>query len=272
MRKALAIALGAILAGLGGGAWADVGVTLQTTKSSAYKGTAALTPAIVGKLNGGAANSDDIATIAATLRKLKNGDILVLAMHSNPRVFAVGDKVFEWSRFWSTFGIRNPPRLAAAILGGCMFEEGNDDKILPITGAQVRALRATFNSEIIYTPRGAIQFYVALNDTHGILTSLLANKKLKDFDLGGRWNQNVSSRWLIKNRWSTTSLRNLRNVNASSRAYEAGVDAGLGRANPDGTSLSGAPGYDLGLSHAESQTLDQSEEYDKVRKMIMDSQ
>jgi hypothetical protein len=270
MRRAFAIALGAFLAG--GTAWADVGVTLQTTKSEAYKGTAALTPAIVGKLKGGAANSDSIETIGASLRKLKDGDILVLAMHSNPKVFAIGDKVHPWATFWSTFGIQNPPRLAAAILGGCMFEEGDDNKIRPITGAQVRTLRAIFNAEIIYTPRGAIQFYVALNDTNGLLGSLLADKKLKDIDLQGRWNQNVSARWLIQNRWSTASLNNLRRVNQSSRAYEAGVDAGLGQTNPDGASLASAPGYELGKSHAGQQTTDQATEYNKVRKLIMESQ
>ena len=269
----LVLALGALLASVGFHARAeDVGVTLQTTKSTAYAGTAALTPPIVAKLKGGAANSDDIATIGAALRKLKDGDILVLAMHSNPKVFAIGKEVFPWSQFWSTFGIQNPPRLAAAILGGCMFEESDDEKILHITAAQVRGLRAIFNAEIIYTPKGAIQFYVALNDTNGILTSLLADKKLKAFDLGGRWNQNVSSRWLIQNRWETANLNNLRRVNQSSRAYEAGADAALRRTNPDEGRLNSAPGYDLGKTHASQQTADHQKEYDKVRKLIMDSQ
>ncbi len=275
MRKALAIGLGLLLAGVTGGASAeDVGVTLQTTKSTAYTGTRALTPPIVAKLKGGAANSDDIATIGETLRKLKDGDILVLAMHSNPKVFAVGQRTPPWAQFWSTFGIQNPPRLAAAILGGCMFEEGDDEKITPISAADVRKLRAVFNAEIIYTPRGAIQFYVALNDSNGILTSLLADKRLAAIDLAGRWNQNVSSRWLIQNRWSTANLNNLRRVNQSSRAYEAGVDAALGRTNPDGTSLSGAPGYELGMTHgnANNKNDEHHKEYEKVRKMIMDSQ
>jgi len=272
MRTILAIGLGVLLAGFIGGAQAeDVGVTLQTTKSTAYTGTRALTPPIVAKLKGGAANSDSYATIGETLRKLKDGDILVLAMHSNPNVFAIGKTTHPWSEFWSRFGIQNPPRLAAAILGGCMFDETDDEKILPITDVQVRALRATFNSEIIYTPRGAIQFYVALNDSNGILTSLLADKKLKDFDLGGRWNQNVSRRWLIQDRWSTASLNNLRRVNASSRAYEAGVDAGMNKNNADIATLSGAPGFELGKTHATQQTRDQQTEYDRVRKLIMES-
>jgi hypothetical protein len=129
-----------------------------------------------------------------------------------------------------------------------------------------------FNAEIVYTPRGAIPFILAINNTNGILTSLLADKKLKDIDLGGKWNQNVSSRWLIAGRWSTVSLSNLRRVNTSSRAYEAGVDDRLGRANPDIATLKGTTGYNLGQEHANTLTNAQRDEAEAVRKMIMGTQ
>lgn len=265
--KHLVLALGALLASVGfhHARAEDVGVTIQTTRSTAYKGTAPLTASIAGKLKGGAEDSDDVAKIAAHLRKLKDGDVLVLAIHSSQRIFAIGGKVHPWADFWKVFGIAQPPRLAAAILGGCMVEDLDSAKIKPITPAQVRELRGHLNAEIVYTPRGAIPFILALNNTDGILTSLLANKKLKDIDLDDKWYQSVSARWTIQDRWTAVSLNNLRRVNASSRAYEAGVDARLRKAKPDNKD----PAYQLGWDHANVGTDKTRAEEEKLRKRIM---
>lgn len=272
----LVLTLGAMLASVGfhHARAEDVGVTIQTTLSTAYKGTAPLTASITGKLKGGAEDSHDVAKIAAHLRKLKDGDVLVLAIHSSQRIFAIGGKTHPWSDFWKVFGIAQPPRLSAAILGGCMVEDLDSAKIKPITPDQVRELRGHLNAEIIYTPRGAIPFILALNNTDGILTSLLSNKKLKDIDLDGKWYQNVSTRWTIQSRWSELTLNNLRRVSGTSRAYEAGVDARLKRANPDNTAkkFDADPAYKMGWDHANAATDGARLEEEKARKLIMGEQ
>lgn len=208
----------------------DVGVTIQTTLSTAYKNTAALTPAITSQLNGGAANSDDPRVIGETLKKLRDGDVLVLAIHSNPSVFALGKTTKPWSEFWKTFGIARPPRLSVAILGGCMADHiEKDDSFKPIAPEKVGELRQIFNAETIYTPKGVIPYVLALNNTNGILTSLMSNKKLSEIDLGGKWYQSISPRWVTPIRWQKATLKELRGTDAASGAYEAGLDVAAGR-------------------------------------------
>jgi len=256
----------------------DVGVTLQTTLSDAYKGTVPLPAGTVGLLKGGAEDSNDPAKIRATLRKLRDGDVLVLATHSNPEIFAIGGRTPNWTDFWKTFGIEKPPRLAAVIIGGCMVQHIGNDEIQKITIPQVNGLRAIFNAEILYAPKGAIHVVTARKNTFELLTSLLADKKLNDFKLGEQWYQSVSYRWTIQNRWKTVSLNNLRRVNAASRAYEAGVAARLRKqqAGDAGKAFDQDPAmkqaFLLGYEHADVGPDTQRAEYDKVRKMIEEGQ
>lgn len=167
----------------------DVGVTLQTSRSTSYKHTQPLTKPITGKL-GASENSDDPALIGRALRQLGDGDVLVLAVHSNPEVFGLGRNVVAWSDFWNSFGIERPPRLAAVIIGGCMTDEvgeGKDKRYVHVTENDLQAIRSAFNTKTLFAPGSEIMPSVAINDTNGILGSLLAGKKLADINLQKRW-------------------------------------------------------------------------------------
>ncbi len=167
----------------------DVGVTLQTSRSTSYKHTQPLTKPVTGKL-GASENSDDPAVIGRALRQLNDGDILVLAVHSNPGVFGLGKNVVEWKDFWRSFGIARPPQLASVIIGGCMsneFGEDNDKRYVHVTEKELEHIRSIFNAKTLFAPGSEIMPPVAINDTDGILGSLLAGKKLADINLQKRW-------------------------------------------------------------------------------------
>ncbi len=186
----------------------DVGVTVQTSRSGSYKGTQPLTAPILGKL-GAKENSDDPAVIARALRQLKDGDILVLAVHSNPEVFGLGRNIVAWSDFWNSFGIERPPRLAAVIIGGCMTDEvgeGKDKRYVHVTENDLQAIRSAFNTKTLFAPGSEIMPSVAINDTNGILGSLLAGKKLADINLQKRWHY-IAGPGINKN---TVTLKELR--------------------------------------------------------------
>lgn len=218
----------AVCLGVAGGrravaAQADVGVTIQTSRGG-YPGTQPLTVPITKQL-AASENSDDPKKIGNALRQLKDGSVLVLAVHSNPKKFGMGPDIVEWAQFWSTFGVEKPPRLAAVIIGGCMVEEPGEDKYVPITEDQVRALRRLFNAEAIYTPKGAVPKIMAITDTNGMLASLLKGKKLCDINLQDRWHCAMCPRWDAKK--SEITLKELRSFGTEEDAYQAGYGIGV---------------------------------------------
>lgn len=209
----------------------DLGVSLQTSRSSSYKGVMPLSPGTTGLLKA-SIDSDDRAKIGHMLRQLKDGDVFVLTMHSNPDVFAVGKDVFPWSDFWTTFGIAKPPRLAAAILAGCMVNEmkSNGQEIyIPIKPEQVAGMRKLFGAEVTYMPPGGVNPLVASTNTYALLQALLAGKKLGDIGLGGNWAWDAAPNWKKPaDRWKGVTLADLRKA-PTDEAYLAGLAVGLGR-------------------------------------------
>lgn len=204
----------------------DAGVTLQTSEGG-YAGTQSLTKPITDNLKA-SVNSGQRSEIAPVLRQLKDGDVLVLAMHSNPEKFGLGSEVVEWKDFWRTFGVDKPPRLSAVIMGGCMVKYIGKDDVEPITEAQTTALRDIFKAEAVFTPRGAVHKNVAINDTNGLLGSLLGGKKLADLNLQGRWQYSVASKWKKPDgTLKDITLADLRRGGVTEQeAYDAGVEAG----------------------------------------------
>ncbi len=73
-----------------------MGITLITTLSSSYKNTLPLSGDVVSMLSA-AKKSDKKEEIAEILQTLRNGDILVMSVHSNPSVFAIGKEAMHWA-------------------------------------------------------------------------------------------------------------------------------------------------------------------------------
>ncbi len=166
----------------------NVGITISTTLSSSYPSTNPLRPETVNLLDV-TENSDSQAKIGDALKQLQDGDILVLSVHSNPKSFAVGQKmpIPKWSQFWQTFGVNNPPELRAVIIGGCMANKVGKT-YEPASEEQLQAIRAGLNTDALFAPISGINAIVAAIDSSTLLKSILSGKKFADIDLGRKWN------------------------------------------------------------------------------------
>ncbi len=164
---------------------ADTGITIQTSLSSSYPKTKSLSREILAQLKA-QEDSDDAALIRRALGQLRDGDVLVLSVHSNPNIFGLGKMRVPWSKFWATFGIARPPRLATVVIAGCMSVEG-DDGYKHATQNDIEGLRSIFNAKTLFAPGCEINPLVAAKDTNGLLGSLFAGKKLADINLQNRW-------------------------------------------------------------------------------------
>ena len=168
----------------------DVGITMSTTLSSSYSSTVSLKPGITNKL-GTSVKSDKKAEIAEALKKLNDGDILVMSIHSNPSVFALGTEGCHWGLFWDYFEIENPPCLAAVIIGGCMarsYKHGGETHYVHITDPEVNFILRNFGAKAMFLPSAAINPMVAINDMTGILTQMMdEEKRLAKCSPGKRW-------------------------------------------------------------------------------------
>lgn len=184
----------------------NVGVTIQTTRSTSYGATAPLREETTAQLDM-TENSDSAGKIGDALKQLKDGDILVLSVHSNPEMFGSGDNIVKWSDFWSSFGISKPPKLGIIIIGGCMLNEkkGASGEVveIPASEKQQEDIRAILNADALFAPTSAINPIVAGIDTSTLLKSIKNGKKLCDINLGGKWNY-ISSPAVDRNsyRWS----------------------------------------------------------------------
>jgi hypothetical protein len=186
----------------------DTGITIQTSASSSYGATYPLSRAIVGQLKAHE-DSDDPATIGNALRRLNDGDVLVLAVHSNPGVFGLGAQGVPWAAFWRTFGIDRPPRLASIVIGGCMACEtktGGATGYQYVTEAQLEAIRVVFNAKTIFAPRAEINPLVIMADIEGLLRAFYGGKKLIDINLQNRWHY-MADKGVDKGTVTLTHLR-----------------------------------------------------------------
>jgi len=169
----------------------DAGITIQTTLSSSYAGTKPLGQPILKRLKA-SVNTDDKSKIREVLSQLRDGDILVLAVHSNPTIFAIGDVrdtgLIKWANFWKDFGIEKPPKLAAVIIAGCMdsyYEHGKEECTIPITGPELDFIRRRLNAWVVFAPKTAIGPWDALVDAEYCLRSILSGTNLSEIDLEG---------------------------------------------------------------------------------------
>jgi len=167
----------------------DAGITIQTTLSSSYGHTRPLGEPILKRLKA-SADTNDKSKIRKVLSQLRDGDILVLAVHSNPTIFAIGDVrktgKIKWDNFWSHFGIEKPPKLAAVIIAGCMdsyYEVDKKKYTVPITGPELDSMRRSLNTWTLFVPKTAIGPCDALVDADYCLRSILSGTNLSEIDL-----------------------------------------------------------------------------------------
>lgn len=162
------------LASAGKSVWADdAAITLQTTLSDSYGRTNPLSAARLAKDDikiDVTANTDDKDAIRRVLTQLKDGDVLVLAVHSNQNVFAIGNHTVAWSDFWSYFDISRPPRLGMVVIGGCMARKLKKDQYVPASPEEVLAIQRALNTRSLLVPKGTVWPLAALNTTYKILT------------------------------------------------------------------------------------------------------
>jgi len=142
--------------------------------------------------------------VREVLSQLRDGDILVLAIHSNPSVLVIGGRkvvrdgktkiedweAVQWGRFWQDFGIKKPPKLAAVIIGGCMsryYKAGDKEYATPINELELDFIRKHLNAWALFVPRGSILAPVAINNTNFYLQSMLKGEKLSKIDTEGKW-------------------------------------------------------------------------------------
>lgn len=193
-------------------AWTDdAGMTFQTTLSDSYRGTNSLDEVVLARRGVVQyANTDDLGKIRDILLQLRDGDVLVLAVHSNPTVVAVGKETLKWAHFWDGFGVQNPPKLAAVVIAGCMSqrdEEGGAERDVPATKEQVEAIRRSLGARALYLPRGAVHAVQGPLNALQIHASLLEGKKLADIQLGGGWQLALAPGWNPSGNFTLANLR-----------------------------------------------------------------
>ena len=167
----------------------DAGITIQTTRSSSYAGTKPLSKRILNLVKANV-NTDDKSRIRKVLSQLRDGDILVLAVHSNPSVFAIGDETVQWGRFWQYFGIEKPPKLATVIIGGCMarqYEQNGEKHYVDVTDPEAEFIRRNLNTWTLFSPKSIIHAWTAVSDAEYCLRSILPGTNLSEIDLKGKW-------------------------------------------------------------------------------------
>ena len=165
---------------------ADTGITIQTTRSGSYPKTYPLSKEVLDRVKV-RVDSDSAAVIGNALRQLRDGDVLVLSVHSNPNVFGLGaTEPISWSNFWSVFRIDKPPRLASVIIAGCMSVETGKG-FVHATQSDIERLRSIFNAKTLFAPGSEINPLIASNDTKGLVRALFTGKKLGDINLQDRW-------------------------------------------------------------------------------------
>ena len=165
----------------------NVGITIQYTgtEKDINPATYPLTKEITGKLDI-SENTNNVVAIGKALNELQDGDILVLAVHSNPEVFGIGKETDRnWAEFWKTFDVKNPPKLGVVVILGCM--KGENDA--PATPEQQEAIRKTFNADALFAPQKAINpLFPGLYQVNMIVDDVKNGKELSEINPGRMWN------------------------------------------------------------------------------------
>lgn len=168
----------------------DVGITLNTTLSSSYSGTVSLSSEIKKRL-GTCVKSSEKAEISKALKKLNDGDILVISVHSNPSVFAIGQGSYHWGLFWKYFEIEKPPCLAMVIIGGCMarsFKYQGEIIYVDITDPEVDFILRNFGAKAMFLPSTTINPFYSNTAIDGILERAIdENRRLAKCVTNKKW-------------------------------------------------------------------------------------
>ena len=208
----------------------DAGITLQTTLSSSYGKTLALSAQVVAMLSI-AEDSDNREEIAEVLKQLNDGDILVMSIHSNPSVFAIGNEAMHWAFFWEYFGIENPPKLAVVIIGGCMarsFEYQGKKIYIPITEPEMNFIHKKLGAKALFLPRAAIQPHLAVQHISGFLKHMIKEgKRLAIYNPGKLWHY-ITQPGVNRIAVTLEDLRKLARAGSSEEYPAPGREAGVG--------------------------------------------
>jgi len=116
------------------------------------------------------------------IKTLKDGDVLVFGVHSNPKGFMDGDKLVPWKEFWNYFRPgEKPPKLSNIVICGCMVhypKKAMEDKIDP---REIEPLRRYLYTESLFLP---VEYYGWGHVTvaESILQGILDGVPLKDLE------------------------------------------------------------------------------------------
>ncbi|NHQ60092.1 hypothetical protein G9409_05730 [Chlorobium sp. BLA1] len=95
------------------------------------------------------------AELAAALKTLNDGDILVYNGHGNRGQYAVGtgiDAGRDWKDLWKemgTYGLKKQPKLSCVFLASCMADNTSNN---PLTHEELKEFRELFHARIAIAP------------------------------------------------------------------------------------------------------------------------
>jgi len=124
------------------------------------------------------ADDTNNSRVSSVLNGLGAGDVLVINTHSNARQFGVGNTADEWSRFYSYWNVRNPPRLSAVIIHGCIFNPNPNGNPSPATDAQIEAIRRSLNAQAIISYNTSIHPLVGRQVLHQLIVDILNGNRV----------------------------------------------------------------------------------------------
>jgi hypothetical protein len=114
----------------------------------------------------------------AAIKSLKDGDVLVINVHSNPNGFMDGDKFIRWKDFWEHYrpGER-PPRLSRVLICGCMVYDPKGIE-MPIAPRGVVFLGRYLNADGVFVPQ-KYYGYEHNAEAEDIIRGLAENRSLQ---------------------------------------------------------------------------------------------
>ncbi len=129
------------------------------------------------------ADDPDNRNVKESLRGLKDGDYLVLNLHSNARVFGYGGsspssekESAPWNQFYQTFEVSDPPHLALVMVHGCIFNRNEEGEEVPASDAQIDAIRQALNADAIISFNTTINPQMATFSFQGLAKGM-ANRE-----------------------------------------------------------------------------------------------
>lgn len=145
-------------------------------------------------------SAQDLATnfkaIQARLMQLRDGDVLVLNVHSGAKGVGVPTESGEvayipWSDFWKHFGMGTVPSLSLAIVNGCMFGRDEKGAIRDATDEEITAVRQALHAVAMVGAHNKIDTNAAQKDLIEYLKSIPKEDSVLPSE-GGRYRLSLS--------------------------------------------------------------------------------